>query len=131
MKRSYVFFIRISLIAVITLIILGYGLFQARNFLRGPKISIASPQNGIDSATPIVLVSGLASNITHISMDDRPIFVDKLGNFSEKLLLRPGYNIIKLRAQDKFGRVIEKLVELNYTPIEKISIASSTMVFIQ
>ena len=120
MKRSYILFIRISILVVVSLIIVGYGLFQARDLLRGPEISISSPQNGSSFASSTVVVAGLASNITHISLDDRPIFVDKLGNFSEELLLSPGYNIIKLEAQDKFGRKKVKLLELNFAPVAKI-----------
>lgn len=120
MKRSYIPLIRISIIVLIFLAIIGYGLFQARNLLRGPEISISSPINGTSYTSAIVMVAGMATNITHISLDDRPIFVDKLGNFSEKLLLAPGYNIIKLEAQDKFGRSKERLLELNYAPVTKI-----------
>ena len=126
MKRSYIPLIRISIIVLIFLAIIGYGLFQARNLLRGPEISISSPINGASYTTAIVMVAGMATNITHISLDDRPIFVDKLGNFSEKLLLAPGYNIIKLEAQDKFGRSKERLLELNYAPVTKIGTSATS-----
>ena len=129
MKRSYLLLIRISLLILITLIILGYGLFQARDLIKGPEVKIFTPENGESTTTPVIVVSGIASNITGISLDDRPIFIDKLGNFSEELLLQPGYNIMKVAAQDKFGRTKVKLIELNYAPIEKVGVlvsASST-----
>ena len=77
-------------------------------------------------ANPLVTVAGTATNIARISLDDRQIFVDKQGNFSEKLLVPPGYTIIKLAAQDKFGRTTEKLVALNYTASSNIGTSSAT-----
>lgn len=129
MKRSYILIIRIALIAIVTLIILGYGLFQARDFIKGPDIFISTPQNGDEISKPVILVAGGTININNISLNDRPIFIDKLGNFSEKLQLSVGYNIIKLVAQDKFGRTKIKLIELTYTPASKIG--TSTQIFIQ
>ena len=114
MKRSHALTIKISLVVLVAIIIFGYGLFQARNLIRGPEISVTSPTDGDSQVSPIATVSGTTANITHISLDDRPIFVDKFGNFSQELLLQPGYNIIKLEAQDRFGRTTRKLIALNY-----------------
>jgi hypothetical protein len=115
MKPSKVLTIKILLSIIIFLLILGYGLFQARNLIIGPSITVLTPKNGDNVANPLVVVTGIATNITRISLNDRQIFVDKKGSFSEKLLVPSGYTIIKLAAQDKFGRTTQKLVELNYT----------------
>ena len=124
---------KILLVVGIFLLILGYGLFQARNLINGPEISVSTPKNGDNLANPLVAVTGIATNITHISLDDRQIFVDKKGNFSEKLLVPSGYTIIKLAAQDKFGRTTQKLIELNYTAPQATSseISTSTQNIIQ
>jgi hypothetical protein len=126
MKLPRALAIKISSVVIIFLLILGYGLFQARNIIIGPKISLATPENGESLSNPLVTIAGLAKNITRISLDDRQIFVDKQGNFSEKLLLPAGYTIIKLAAQDKFGRSTQKLLELNYTPDPSIGTSSAT-----
>lgn len=115
MRISSKLALKISIVAIVSLIIFGYCGFQARNLIIGPKILVSTPINGADLADPLVIIAGLATNITRISLNDRPIFVDKHGNFSEKLLVPPGYTIIKLAAQDKFGRFTQKLIELNYT----------------
>lgn len=126
MKPSRVLAIKISIGVFIFLLILGYGFFQARNIISGPKITVLTPKNGDSLASSLVAITGIASNITRISLDDRQIFVDKKGNFSEKLLVPPGYTIIKLAAQDKFGRTTQKLVELNYTSSETVATSSMT-----
>jgi hypothetical protein len=115
MKTSRILTIKILLSIIIFLLILGYALFQARNLIIGPEITILAPKNGDNLTNPLVIITGVATNITRISLNDRQIFVDKKGNFSEKLLVPAGYTIIKLAAQDKFGRTTQKLVELNYT----------------
>ena len=115
MKPSRALALKITLVTVLSLIIVSYGLFQARNLIIGPRIILSTPQNGENVLNPLVIVSGSAVNITYISLNDRQIFVDDQGNFSEKLLVPPGYTIIKLEARDKFGRTTTKLIELNYT----------------
>jgi hypothetical protein len=126
MKAPRTLGLKISVVVVISLLILGYGFFQARNLLIGPEITIFTPKNGDNLTNPFVIITGLATNITRISLDDRQIFVDKKGAFSEKLLVPPGYTIIKLAAQDKFGRVTQKLLELNYTPSVNASSSVAT-----
>lgn len=92
----------------LALCIIGYGLFQARNIILGPQISLTSPKNGATLTNSLVTVSGKASNVSFLSLNDRPIFIDQQGDFNEQLLLSPGYNTWTLVAQDKFGRTISK-----------------------
>ncbi|HAO64586.1 TPA: hypothetical protein DCQ44_01235 [Candidatus Taylorbacteria bacterium] len=126
MKRSRALALKISSVSIIAILILGYGLFQARNLILGPEISLTTPKNGENVTNPLIVVSGVATNITHISLNDRQIFVDNQGKFSEKLLVPPGYTIIKLAAQDKFGRTTQRLIELNYTaPLQVVTATSS------
>lgn len=115
MRQSHALAFRVSLVAGIVILILAYGLFQARNLISGPEIVISTPENGESVNDPLVVVSGIATNINSITLNDRQIFIDKQGNFSEKLLVPEGYTIIKVAAQDKFGRSIERRIELNYT----------------
>lgn len=96
------------------LIILAYGYFEARYILAGPQITISVPQNGSLVKDPFVTITGQAKNISYLSLNDRQIYVDQNGNFKEKLLLYPGYTIIKLKATDRFGRAIEKDSEVVY-----------------
>jgi hypothetical protein len=126
MKTSRSLTIKISSVVVIALLILGYGFLQARNLIMGPEITVLTPKNGDDLTDPLIIIAGSASNITRISLDDRQIFVDKHGAFSEKLLVPSGYTIIKLEAQDKFGRTTQKLIELNYTASSSVSLDVAT-----
>ena len=125
MKASRALTLKVTFVIIISILILGYGFFQARNLINGPEITITTPKNGDNLLDPLVVISGSAVNITRITLNDRQIFVDKQGRFSEKLLVPPGYTIIKVAAQDKFGRVTQKLIELNFTGSSYIVSTSS------
>ncbi len=101
--KQYLF---ISLFVLIGL----YALFQARFIILGPSLSVYTPINGATLASPVVMVSGKATNIVFISLNDRPIFVDKEGNWSEKLIAPTGLSIMTVRARDRFGRSTEKQI---------------------
>lgn len=104
--------LRIALFATLGFIIVAYSIFQSQKLLTGPVIMIYSPQNGSTYNQSLIAIEGRAKNVAHISLNDRPIFTDKTGYFQEKILLSPGYNIIKLQAEDKFKNIVEKRLEL-------------------
>lgn len=106
----------IKTIAFIILIlgILGYTYFQMQNLIVGPVITVSEPQNGTTLTSSQIKVIGNTKNISSINLNDRQIFIDESGVFKEKLLLSPGYNIITLKAKDKFNRETEKVIELVY-----------------
>jgi len=112
MNRSAVSIVRTSSIALLILVLIGYSIFQAQKLIRGPIIDVYTPENGVTYNQTLIEVTGRAQNIAYLNLDDRPIFTDKNGNFSEKLLLSPGYNIIKLDARDKFKNYTEKRLEV-------------------
>lgn len=111
-------FISPSRILSILFIVLfvGYALFQSRYLIEGPRIAIESPPHNATVHAPFALIEGHGRNIAHISLNDRSIFIDERGNFSESLLLAPGYNIITVKAADRFGRETQEVLEIVYQP---------------
>ncbi len=108
------------LIGVIILTLLGYGLFEARKILTGPEIYIATPKDGSATSSPVVVISGEATNIAFLSINDAPAYIDTAGHFSEVFSPPPGYSVVKVAAKDRFGRQVSQLVHivvLNYCPI--------------
>ncbi len=114
LNKSLSFYIKFTLITLFVIIIFGYAFFQAKNIVLGPVVEITQPINGSSLESSLIDVRGFAKNISHISMNGRQIFTDDKGLFSEKLLLSYGYNIITIKAQDRFDREIEKKLELIY-----------------
>jgi hypothetical protein len=78
---------------------------------RGVKITASINKSEV---SPLVKVLGKAKNATYISLNGREIFIDKDGNFTENIALLPGLSVITLSAEDKFGHVDEKKLEVMY-----------------
>ena len=112
MNKSVFQILKISSLSVFGLIILGYSLFQAHRLILGPKIDIYTPENGAVYSWTLIEVQGKARNAAYLTLNGGKIFTDKNGLFSEKLLLSPGYNIIKLEAEDKFKSHTEKTLQI-------------------
>lgn len=115
MRRNHDSKIKVLLIVIGIALLLSYMLFNFRIFIKGPQIDSIEPQNGSSFSEPFIIVRGKAKNISYISLNDTPIFVDEKGNFGQKLLLSPGLSIIKLYARDKFEREVTKTLEYVYT----------------
>ena len=98
--------------AFLFLIILSYTYYKTRDLLRGVVLNIGGVTNGESFTEPLVKIEGSAKNATILSINDREISVDKDANFQESLLLLPGYNILTIKAQDKFGKKAEKDYQL-------------------
>ncbi len=100
------------LMGIAFFVIAGFTYLKMQNFLEGPRIEIFSPENGSTITNSFFNITGQARNISFLYLNDGQIFVDEEGNFSESLLAYPGYNIITLRARDKFEREITESLEI-------------------
>jgi len=110
---------RIVLILAIVLIV-GYGAFEARRLISGPQVTILSPRDGTSTSTTLVEISGLAENISFLTINDNPAFTDESGRFSEMVAPPPGYTVFTVAATDRFGRKASaqvKITVLNYCPV--------------
>lgn len=94
------------LIALVLLIIIGYGTVEAWPLLAGPSLSIRSPMN--DAAYPggIVSVQGRAARAAVLTLDGAPVLHDQNGNFSSTLTFPRGGSILTFAATDRFGRTV-------------------------
>ena len=102
----------IGLSFLLVAVVVGYALFALTPFLKGPRIVVTSPVNGSTVTTPFLGIEGTAHSVSYLYLNDRQIFTDEEGRFRESLLLHPGYNILVLRALDRFERRAENRVEL-------------------
>lgn len=93
---------------LVGVLVLVYGTWQARDFLRGPRVHLESPSEGMILRESLLIVKGRALDVSKLSLNGRSIFTDGEGNFQEETLLAPGVNILELYAEDKFGH--EKII---------------------
>lgn len=115
MNKGYIkLYIKIFASFLFISLISGYAIYQSRNIVAGPIITISDPENGTTTTQPLVKISGIAKNVKKITLNDRPIDIDEVGNFDERLLLSEGYNILKISGWDKFDKKTEKIIQLVY-----------------
>jgi hypothetical protein len=100
----------------IALVVILYTISRFYTFLEGPSIRITSPSNGTTVNSRLLNISGSTTLISFITLNDRQIFIDQKGNLFEQLLLQDGYNIISIKATDRFGRKVEERLEVVYKP---------------
>lgn len=101
-------------ISIFFLFIVIYAFFRSKDLIFGVKIKNVNIIDGAKVTESILRITGNATKATFLSVDDREISINQEGNFGTTLALLPGYNIIKIRAQDKFGHVDEKNYKLIY-----------------
>jgi hypothetical protein len=115
-------------IAAIMVIIAGGLLFfiykTFQSYFSGPSITIEEPANYAAFPTSTTTIIGIAKRVQDITLDGRSITIDDKGNFSETILLMPGYNIEIIAAHDQFGHMTQKQLELVY--LAPKAVASTT-----
>lgn len=102
-------------IAVMLILLIGYVIFQSRFLLLGPQV-VLKTEHPTHTNQRTVTLHGEAYNITHLWLNDRPIFTNADGQFKEALILENGYTIATLRAVDRYGRTTKVTRSFVYTP---------------
>jgi len=95
--------IKFSALSIGLLFILAYLTFQARFMITGPQIALDEEPELIQEER-LAFLTGKAHNISHLWLNDRPIYTNAQGDFKEALILENGYTIATLRAEDRYGR---------------------------
>lgn len=106
--------VQISGLCIFFLLIIVYAFFRSHDLIFGVKIKNVNITEGIRLANNIQNITGNARNATNLTLNGREITIDQTGNFNETIALLKGYNIVNIKAQDKFGYVDEKNYKLMY-----------------
>lgn len=105
---------RFVLYALVAGLFLWYALFQARLLIAGPSLELEPL--GITHTERVVEISGLARNVSALTLNGRTIFTNDAGRFRESVVLENGYTIMTLWAEDRYGRTTKVTQPLVYTP---------------
>lgn len=93
------------------LAILSFTYFKMDFLWEGVQITASIDRH---DTSPLIEIKGNAKNATYLSLNGREIFINKEGEFSEKVALLPGLSVVTIDAQDKFGKSAEKKFEVMY-----------------
>lgn len=104
--------IKIASLSVFFILIIFYALFISKDLIFGVKIKNVNLIDGATITESVLKITGNARNAIKLTLNGREISVDQQGNFDETIALLLGYNIINIKAKDKFGYVDEKNYKL-------------------
>jgi uncharacterized protein YfaP (DUF2135 family) len=95
------------LIALVLLILVGYGFVEAWPLLAGPSISIASPMDNAAYPGGIVSIQGKATRASALLLNGAPLLHEEDGSFSSTLTFPRGGSLLTFAAADRFGRTVK------------------------
>ncbi len=106
--------LKIGAMVIFVLIIISYSYSKTKNLLLGSRIRIEGIENGDVFDKPLIVFKGQMKNSVLLTINDAPVFLSQEGMFDEPVILHPGYNLVIVKAEDKFGKKMEKKYELVY-----------------
>ena len=95
-------------IGLLVLTFISYAGFQGRFIILGPRVEITSHEDGEVVENSLVVLEGWAKNISWISLNDRQIFTDEDGQWSEEFVVSEGTNIVTVKVKGKMREEIGK-----------------------
>ena len=104
--------LKIVSFSILFIFIIIYSFFNTKDLIFGIKIKNINITNNINNEINIIKITGNAKNAKNLTLNGREIFIDQNGNFNETLVLLLGYNVINIKAEDKFGYKDEKNYQL-------------------
>lgn len=104
--------LKMSLITIFFVLIIIYAFYRSKDLIFGVKIKNVNITDNQTINESVTKITGIAKNAINLSLNGKEISIDQAGNFNETIALLPGYNIINLKALDKFGKSDEKNYKL-------------------
>ncbi len=113
--------LKTGLLSIFFIFIIIYAFFRSHDLIFGVKIKDVKidglpPHQGETLSKSVLNITGNAKNAINLTLNGREISVDQAGNWSETIALLVGYNIITIKARDKFDYSDEKNYQLIFQP---------------
>lgn len=99
---------KLILVCTALILIVVYAYFQAHDILFGIKIKNLNLVDGARMDNNVIEIMGNAKNAVKLTLNGREISINDQGDFKETIVLLSGYNVIGIKAKDKFGYEDEK-----------------------
>lgn len=104
-------YIRNGLKGFLILLLLGvcsFVGFQVYPLLHGPSLEFTTLTQGMHVDEPLIRIAGIARHTQELVVNGTTLPLSPTGDFDEKMLMSPGYNIITVLALDRFGKHMTK-----------------------
>ena len=92
--------------------VIGLVWLNLKDMILGVPLSIATAADGATIDTPFLPITGIAKHARALSINGRPIAIDRQGKFDDEVVLSPGYNIVEIAMKDQFGNEKQKSYQI-------------------
>jgi hypothetical protein len=92
------------LIGILVVGFLGLIAYNVKDMVFGAPLIVHTTADGATVNNSYVAISGYAKHAQSVTINGLVIGVDKQGNFSDGVILSPGYNIVEVAETDRFGK---------------------------
>lgn len=107
---------KMIIISAVVLVVISsfvYLYAQVNNFVSAPRLVIIKPFDGSTTDGNSTHVTGVAEKDAMVFINDQKVLVSENGEFSEDVGLRPGQNMIIVKARSKFDKEATQTVSVN------------------
>jgi uncharacterized protein YfaP (DUF2135 family) len=117
--------ITLATILTSTLVIgfLGLVIYNSKDMVFGTPLVVHTVADGSTVSDAYLPITGSAQHAQQITINGLPIGVDRQGNFSDGVILSPGYNIVEVAETDRFGKSKTDTLHIVSTP--SVSVAQN------
>ncbi len=123
-KRSLKKIIKNTLIIGFIFFLVSYTIKNTRLISGGIDLQIEGIENGKIYNDGTLQITGNAKRAKHLLVNGREVSLNQDGDFVDYLVLLPGYNIVTVSAEDKFGKITKQIFDI-IREEEVISLESS------
>ncbi len=102
-QRSNTFPIPKFLITAAILSVFALVLYNMRDLVIGTPLEVVTAQDGATLDSTFLPLSGIARHARELLINGRTVAIDRAGNFTDAIILSPGYNIVEVALKDRFG----------------------------
>jgi hypothetical protein len=101
--------------------VFGVVFYNTKDLFFGAPLSISTVSDGTTVTDSFLPISGSARHALSIQINGRIVSIDKSGSFTDGVVLSPGYNIIEIVQQDRFGKEKHKVFHLVAEPTSSVA----------
>ncbi|HTH93378.1 MAG TPA: hypothetical protein VL576_02795 [Candidatus Paceibacterota bacterium] len=92
------------LIGALVVGFLGLIVYNIKDMVFGAPLTVHTIADGSTINNDYVAITGSAKHAQSITINGMAVGVDRQGNFSDGVILSPGYNIVEVAETDRFGK---------------------------
>lgn len=102
-------------------LVIGVVFYNTKDLFFGAPLSIHTVLDGATVTDAFLPISGSAKHAFGVSINGRAVAIDTNGSFTDGVVLSPGYNIIEIIGQDRFGKEKHKVFHLVAEPSSSVA----------